>query len=451
MVDSRDRKKKLSKLTKQKNILIITYYWPPSGGAGVQRWLKMSGYLADSFHVHVYAPENPFYSIVDESLEEDVDPRISIVKRRIWEPYKLANLVSKKNKVYQKGNLESQDKRSIMAQLSVFVRANFFIPDARIAWVRPSLRFLTSYIRNHNIETIITTGPPHSMHLIGLHLKRNIANLQWLADFRDPWTEIDYFENLNLTKQSLRKHRRLELTVLQEADEVIAVAPSLSERLEEMSSRPIRTILNGFDAKDFEVSNEKSEALTMVYTGAINQDRNQPFLWECLERMCVTHKAFRDHFRLKIIGTIDGSVTQQITALPHLSERTELLGYMNHKDAIQEMFKAQVLLLLINKTANKKGILTGKLFEYLATGRRILCIGPKEGDVDRILTDSKAGHVVDYDDKAGLIQTLENYLDEYKIDALNGASIRDIHQYSRQSTAQEFAQLINSSIQRIKQ
>lgn len=444
-------KEKLSKLTKKKNILIITYYWPPSGGAGVQRWLKMSGYLADSFQVHVYAPEHPFYSIVDASLEEDVDPRLTIIKRPIWEPYKLANIISKKNKVYQKGNLESHDKRSVMAQLSVFIRANFFIPDARIAWVRPSTRFLTRYIRRNNIETIITTGPPHSIHLIGLHLKRKMANLQWLADFRDPWTEIDYFENLSLTQRSLRKYRRLELTVLREADEVIAVAPSLSERLEEMSGRPIRTILNGFDAKDFEATDEKSEALTMVYTGAINQDRNQPFLWECLERMCVTHQAFRDHFRLKLIGTIDGAVTEQIAALPYLSERTEFMGYMSHKDAIQAMFQAQILLLLINKTANKKGILTGKLFEYLATGRRILCIGPKEGDVDRILSDSKAGHVVEYDDKKGLVYTLEHYLREYEIHSLNGASIQDIHQYSRQATAQEFAQLINASNSGIQQ
>ncbi|HMK06024.1 MAG TPA: hypothetical protein VK476_00755, partial [Flavobacterium sp.] len=182
-----------------KKVLIITYYFPPAGGPGVQRWLKFIKYLPD-FDIQpiVYVPENPTYPIIDAQLMSEISDKAIVLKTKIFEPYGLASIFSKnKTKKISSGIIPSMRRQTSIDKFLLWVRGNLFIPDARVFWVKPSVAYLKKYISENNIDIIITSGPPHSLHLIGMKLK-NVMNVKWIADFRDPWTTIGYHKSLKL-------------------------------------------------------------------------------------------------------------------------------------------------------------------------------------------------------------------------------------------------------------
>src|SRR5690554_246049 len=225
-----------------KKVLIISYYWIPAGGPGVQRWLKFVKYLPD-FGVEpiVYIPENPTYPIIDQDLKIELD-QLTLLKKPIKEPYKIASFLSKnKTQKISSGVIPTPRKQSFLDKLLLYIRGNFFIPDARVSWVKPSVSYLEKYICENKIETIITTGPPHSLHLIGLGLKEKL-NLRWIADFRDPWTNIVYHKELKLSQKSEKKHKELEQKVLTLADQIIVTSPSTKTEFSAITSKPIEVI-----------------------------------------------------------------------------------------------------------------------------------------------------------------------------------------------------------------
>ena len=192
-----------------KRALIVTYYWPPAGGPGVQRWLKFVKYFKE-FGVEpiVYIPENPNYPFVDENFSAEIPSDTEILKHPIKEPYRFAKFFSKKKtKQMSSGIIPKKDSTAI-EKLMLYVRGNFFIPDARVGWVKPSVKYLSDYLENNDVDVVITTGPPHSLHLIGKQLKKEL-NVKWIADFRDPWTTIHYHKSLRLNKTSEKKHKAL--------------------------------------------------------------------------------------------------------------------------------------------------------------------------------------------------------------------------------------------------
>ena len=232
-------------------VLIITYYWPPAGGPGVQRWLKFVKYLP-SYGVQpiVYIPENPTYPLVDEGLLSEVSSEAVIIKKRITEPYAWASVFSKGNtQKISSGIIPDKKKQSALQQLMLWVRGNVFIPDARVLWVKPSVKFLEKYIQENNIDTVITTGPPHSLHLIGLGLKEKL-NVKWIADFRDPWTTIGYHKELKLSVSAEKKHKDLESSVLNTADTVLVTSPTTKKEFEALTTKPIAVITNGYDVEN---------------------------------------------------------------------------------------------------------------------------------------------------------------------------------------------------------
>ncbi|MCB0428063.1 MAG: glycosyltransferase, partial [Mangrovimonas sp.] len=230
-----------------KKVLIVAYYWPPAGGPGVQRWLKFVKYLPDfGIEPIVFVPENASYPIVDESLNTEISSAATVIKFPIKEPYKLAGFLSKSSKNISKGIIPDKKKQSLIQQMMLYIRGNFFIPDARIGWVKPSVSFLETYCSEHKIDTLITTGPPHSLHLIGLHLKEKLS-LKWITDFRDPWTSIDYHKELKLSKASENKHKALEKQVLTTADQIVVTSESTRLEFEQITSKPIEVITNGYD------------------------------------------------------------------------------------------------------------------------------------------------------------------------------------------------------------
>jgi glycosyltransferase involved in cell wall biosynthesis len=427
-----------------KKVLIISYYWPPSGGAGVQRWLKFVKYLRGfGWEPVVYCPENPEYPESDLSLFKDVPPGIEVIRTPIWEPYNAYKrfIGQKKEDRIQAGFLSVKKKNPLIENISVWIRGNIFIPDARKFWIKPSIRFLLNYLVSHPVDAMVSTGPPHSMHLIALGLKRKL-NIPWLADFRDPWTGIDFYHKLQLTSRADKKHHRLERSVLAEADRVTVVSWNWALDLNNLFPRQYDVVTNGFDPDDFKIDNQEvTNTFELTHIGSLNSDRNPGFLWEVLSEICTENQAFRDDLRLRFIGKCDISLFQCLEKY-HLMGKTEKIEYMPHEEVLKETARSQVLLLLLNNTPNVLGIVPGKIFEYLATRRPILCIGPTNGDSSRIIREAKAGTTCAFDDKTAMKNNLLELYARYKQGTLLNRE-GEIDSFSRKKLTGKISSLLD--------
>ena len=424
----------------RKKALIITYYWPPAGGPGVQRWLKFVKYLPD-FEIEpiVYVPENPNYPIIDGTLSNEVSKDLEIIKHPISEPYKLAGLFSKKkSKTISKGIIPDKKKQSWIDKLLLYIRGNFFIPDARIGWVKPSVAFLSDYIIKEQIETIITTGPPHSLHLIGLQLKERLG-VKWLADFRDPWTSIGYHKQLKLTKKSELKHKTLEKQVLNACDQIIVTSQTTKKEFQSITNKPIEVITNGYDVEP--ISNiELDTKFSISHIGSMLSKRNPKVLWQVLSEMVNEDKQFSNDLQLNFIGLLSDDVQATIQKY-NLSDYIINVGYVSHKEAITYQKKSQILLLVEIDSEDTKCIIPGKLFEYMVSNRPIIALGPKQSDVETIIKETNTGNYFYYDDYESLKQILLNHYDAFQRKALQSHPI-GLQKYSRKSLTKQLSTLI---------
>src|SRR5690554_2514700 len=313
-------------------VLIITYYWIPAGGPGVQRWLKFVKYLPD-FGVEpiVYIPENPTYPIIDKHLDEDFK-QITVLKHPIKEPYRFASLISKnKTQKISSGIVPNKRKQSFLDKLLLYIRGNFFIPDARVSWVKPSVSYLEKYILENQIETIITTGPPHSLHLIGLGLQKKL-NIKWIADFRDPWTSIVYHKDLKLSAKSEKKHKELERKVLQSANQIVVTSPSTKAEFEQITPQPIEVITNGYDIEKIE-KQPLDQKFSLAHIGSFLSERNPRILWKALRELINENQDFKKDFELKLIGIVSQEVLNAIKEFK-LEKYVNNLGYLDRKSVV---------------------------------------------------------------------------------------------------------------------
>tara|TARA_B110000027_G_scaffold133808_1_gene163397 strand:- start:74 stop:1354 length:1281 start_codon:yes stop_codon:yes gene_type:complete len=412
-----------------KKVLIITYYWPPAGGPGVQRWLKFVKYLPEfGIEPIVYCPQNPNYPIIDTSMVSEVSSKLEVIQKPINEPYKWAQLVSKsKTSKLSKGIINGEKKQTILEKILLFIRGNFFIPDARVSWVKPSVSFLYDYIKTHKIDTIITTGPPHSLHLIGLQLKR-MHQLKWITDFRDPWTQIGYHKKLKLTPLSKHKHEQLESSVLNESDEIIVTSPQTKAIFSRLSATPISVITNGYD---FEIiKNSKLDSkFTLSHIGSLLEGRNPHVLWKIISEMVNQSTEFSEAFQLNLIGHVSESVLDSIKFFG-LDGYTRQMGYVSHSEALLYQKNTQLLLLIEEDSKETQYIIPGKLFEYMASKRPIIALGPKESDIQDILVSTCSGAYFKYTDAESLRICLISHFDAYKSNSLKVESI-GLEHYSR--------------------
>jgi glycosyltransferase involved in cell wall biosynthesis len=420
-----------------KKVLIITYYWPPAGGPGVQRWLKFVKYLPDfGIEPIVYCPDNPNYPFTDTSLVSDINSDLTVLKTPISEPYKWAQLFSKsKTANLSKGLISNQKKQSILEKLLLFVRGNFFIPDARISWVRPSISFLSDYILTHQIDTIVTTGPPHSLHLIGLQLKQK-HSIKWVADFRDPWTQIGYHKKLKLSSFAQKKHKTLEATVLQTADELLVTSLKTKTLFSELTSTPISVLTNGFD---FEISSGTplDSKFTLSHIGSLFEGRNPSVLWKVLSGLIKESEDFAKTFQLNLIGSVSTEVLDTLCSYG-LENYISNLGYVSHNDVLEYQRKTQLLLLIEEDSKETEYIIPGKLFEYMASKRPIIAIGPESSDVQAILNQTYSGTYFRYDEAVALRKLLLQHFEAYKDQQLKVDS-KGLDAYSRKSLTQQLA------------
>jgi glycosyltransferase involved in cell wall biosynthesis len=385
----------------EKKVLIIAYYWPPSGGSGVQRWLKFVKYLPQfGWKPYVFTPENPSVTLKDESLLKDVPAEAEIVKIPIWEPYevfgRLSRIFSGGKKNAAQPDFVDAKQASFFADLSIWIRGNVLIPDPRKFWVRPATRFLKKYLAQHNIHTIVTTGPPHSMHLIGLALKKRNPSLRWIVDMRDPWSEWGLLESLKLSKGSLRKHKALERKVLARADKVITVTSTWVKQFEKISGRQVELITNGYDQDDFARFTIRPQSTFVIrHVGIVNDRCNPGPFMDVVEKLCRRDDVFRNNIRIEFVGQVDPAFIDTVTSRPILNEITKFTPTVPHAEIIDIYSSSSALLLVLTGYKDPEAYLPGKLFEYLATGLPVIGIGPATGDAARLLKISDAGEMTD--------------------------------------------------------
>ena len=426
-----------------KKVLIITYYWPPAGGPGVQRWLKFATYL-NNFGITpvVYTPENPSYPIIDESLVTELPENITILKQPIKEPYKKAAAISNKSaKTISKGIIPDSKKQSFVERVLLFIRGNFFIPDARKSWVKPSVNYLSNYIEEHNIKTIITTGPPHSMHLIGLNLKYKF-NIKWITDFRDPWTTIGYHKKLKLLRFARLKHKKLESKVLKNADHVIVTSPTTKQEFSAITKQQISVITNGYDNNNVGETNLDSK-FTLSHIGSLLSERNPEVLWQVLSDIVRDDKVFQSQFQLNLVGAVSKEILG-IIEKHGLSQFVNLVGYVSHEDAIRYQKQSQVLLLIEIDSEDTKCIIPGKLFEYMVSNRPILAVGPDNSDVAEIIRKTNTGGYFNYQDYNNLKGKILEYFDAFRLSNLQSHGI-GLQKYHRKALTKKLAELIEKT------
>lgn len=426
-----------------KKVLIITYYWPPAGGPGVQRWLKFVKYLPEH-HIHpiVYCPKNPSYPTLDHTLSKEVDSKITVLKHPIKEPLRFLKMLFKtKTNTLSKGGIPDSKKQGLFERFLLFVRGNFFVPDARIFWVKPSIKFLSSYISKHQIDTIITTGPPHSVHLIGMQLKTQ-HHLQWYADFRDPWTDISYHKNLNLTHSAKQKHLKLERQVLNTSDHIIVTSSQTKKLFSKITKHPISVITNGFDNENRSPVPLDSE-FSLTHIGSLLDQRNPMLLWEVLSELTEELPDFKSQFQLVLVGNVSAEIRATIESAG-LKSYLNLVGSVAHNEAVNYQSKTQVLLLIEANTREASYIIPGKLFEYLNANRPIVALGPKQSDIPSILEDTNTGFYFDYENKSALKSHILTLYKRYKNNTLSVDS-KQTERFSRKYCTQQLAELLKSS------
>ncbi len=430
-----------------RKVLIITYYWPPMGGGGVQRWLKTTKYLRDyNWEPIIFTAENGEASVVDDSSLKQIPKGIETLRVPIWEPFGLyKKLTGKKKDEKLVPGTVSEKKSSLSQRLSVWVRGNVFIPDARRFWIKPSVKYLTKYLKENEVDAIVSTGPPHTTHLIAMGVAKKF-NLPWLADFRDPWTNIDFYHELMLTKRADAKHKRLEKQVLNTASQVVTVSWSWAEDFKNICGRMPMVITNGFDPADFTKAGDVAldKKFTITHAGSLNDDRNPHILWEVLKEMCDADVTFKKELELKFIGQLSPVALQEAKE-NGLETNLNLINSLPHAEVVKHQMKAQVLLLPLNDTPNIDGVVPGKLYEYIGAQRPILCIGKPTGDSAKIIQETNAGKVADFKDKETLKTILTQYYQAYKQSNLKAEST-NYEKYSRKILAGQITEELNKIV-----
>ena len=431
-----------------KRVLVISYYWPPTGGSGVQRWVKFAKYLpAEGWQPVIYTPENPEQLAVDASLEAEVPADAEVIRRRIVEPYEMYKKLLRKSghsKEAVEVNPVNAQNKSFLQKAAMWIRGNFFRPDPRCLWIRPSVKFLKEYLKEHPVDLIVSTGPPQSMHLIGRLLAKE-TGLPWIADFRDPWTKIFYFKHLQMTRATVRWHKKMEKKVLDDATVVVAVSPLVQQEFLAMTQTPVELITNGFDECDFTASKDTGanggpdREFIITHTGLFAADGNPTVLWDVLAEKCSRDENFRKLMKIRLVGKTDEQILKSIEDAG-LNGNLENMGYQPHNVAVEQQRKASLLILPLRKEPEYKAVLPGKLFEYLASWRPVLGIGQTDGAMSMILNNTKTGIVLNWDDK----MSIEKYIDICWKDHLEGklsVEDADISQFTRRNLTSRMAQL----------
>ncbi len=430
-----------------KKVLIITYYWPPSGGAGVQRMLKFVKYLTD-FGIEpivITVDENKAsYQLTDKSLLKDIPENIRIIKTNTFEPFEFYKIFGRKKEIPHSG-FANESNPSFVQKAMRFIRGNFFIPDARKGWNKYAYKAALEVLKTENIDAIITSSPPHSTQVLGLKLKK-LSSLPWIADFRDPWTDIYYYKQMLHTPIAKKIDANYEKEVLENSDAILVVSQDIKRIFAAKTStdisNKIHVIPNGFDEEDFGIeADENPNEFSITYTGTFADIYVIDAFLEAFKKISETHKDI--NLKVNFIGKVSGNLSQKVEH-QSLSKYFSFTPYIPHNQSVKALLSSTILLMVIPKMEKNEGILTGKLFEYLGSEKPILCIGPTNGDAAQIIADCKAGKTFDYNDTVGIYNYLNTLIISFKEGKLNEYKSLNVNQYSRKKLTQKLAEIIKT-------
>ena len=420
-----------------KKVLIITYYWPPSGGISVLRALKIAKYLRDfGWEPVIFTAKNAHYPYYDESGFADIPDGITVLKQPIIEPFKIFKwLTGRKKEDALNSIVQVRDKKqNFLDKLGIWIRGNFFIPDARSLWIKPSVKYLKEYLKEHPVEAIFSDGPPHTNNRIAYFISRNLK-IPWLADFQDPWTQADYYQMMYITKTAHKIHSKMEQAIFQQAKKITIASPTWKKELESLGAKNVDVIYYGYDEDDFKdlVKNQGNKYFDLVHIGLLGIDRNPVDLIQTLSEIQSSRK-----IRIILAGQVDQKVKEELKG----NDKVEVIyrGIISRKESLQMAMDAHLLLLPLNKATNAEGRLPGKLYEYLRTYNPILCLGKSDGDASKIIEECKIGDSFEYDDSKGIKMFLEKTLNQPNSFKPNKSAIEA---YSNKNQTQILSQYLN--------
>jgi glycosyltransferase involved in cell wall biosynthesis len=403
--------------------------------------LKFAKYLPEAgWEPVIFTPENPDFDLKDDSLLKEIPLQLEVMKFPIWEPYQLFSKIKGKSTNHP-GRMLEQKERGFLEKLAIWMRANLLVPDPRVFWVKPSVKFLTDLVKSGQFQAVITTGPPHSMHLIGRDLKRK-TGINWIADFRDPWSAWEFLDTLPMTFFIRRKHQKLEQSVLKEANAVMTISPTFQQDLEKLAHRRIKLLTNGYDPADipsgFFPKEKETGKLHLVYSGIIDAIRNPIPL---LDAMKAEFEKSGEHIEWTFVGKVSEQVQNYVQKDSWLSARIHFAGYVSHQEVFGFYAKADALILILTDTKNAQGNIPGKLFEYLATGIPVLALGDPNGDSAQILKSAGGGDVIAHTDSTAIKKRFRNLLDL----SSGKSKPADLENYSRRNLSFQLAKILDEN------
>jgi glycosyltransferase involved in cell wall biosynthesis len=428
-----------------RKVLIITYYWPPSGGAGVQRWLKFAKYLPESGWKPVILTVNPEYASYpqyDEELLKEVPPEMEVHLSKsptgVFSTYR--KITGKKEIPY--GGFANESNAGFLQKTMRFIRGNFFFPDARVGWNRYAYKEASRIIKENNIEIVITTSPPHSTQLTGLKLKKKL-NIKWIADLRDPWTDIYYSGEMYQTLPARKINSLLESRVLNSADRVIATCNTTRDLFRakltgNRSPEKVITLTNGFDPDDFKNLTSAPDRFTITYLGTIARNYDLEVLTKAID-YCSGKTG--SAINLCFVGSIDDHTVAVLRENKNIL--LQMVPYVEHKKAMEYLVKSAALLLVVPSGGKTTEMIPGKLFEYLASGRPVIAIGPRESDVAEILHETNGGRIFERSESEQLGEYILELMNNYNKGIIEAGSTGTDY-YSRRNLVKKAADIINS-------
>ena len=431
-----------------KKVLIVTYYWPPAGGISVLRCLKFSKYLKkQGWEPIVYKPSNASYYHYDENNYKDIPESITILEQPIKEPFGLFKRLSGRKKDDTSNPVYAREKKTpIIDNLAIWIRGNFFIPDARFMWIKPSVKYLKKYLKENPVDALLSDGPPHTNTAIACQLSKELG-IPWLADFQDPWTQVDYYKMMKIGVRADHIHKRMEQDVFMTAGKITIASPTWSKDLESIGAKNVDVIYWGYDEDDFtNLISIPDKKFTIYHAGILGFDRNPEVFFEVLNQLKKEIPAFNEDLEIKLAGNVDFDVLNTANQAG-LEENLNLLGFINRKDALQNAMNARLLLLPVNKAENAKGRIPGKLFELLRTGNPILGLGFTGGDVDVIIKNTNSGSFYEYNDYDSIRSFISNHYNKYK----NNETIKnnaDVTEYSIENQTKKVANYLEEIVKK---
>lgn len=425
----------------RKRVLLINYYWPPCGDVGVLRTLKFAKYLREfGWEPVIFTAQNAHYPRLDYTNEKDIPADLEIIRQSIIEPHGLYKRIMGKGKPGQEAVLLSESKSSSFAKLAVWARANFFIPDARALWIRPSVKKLKRYLKKHPVDAILSSGPPQTNTRIATILHKS-TGIPWLADWRDPWTQVDYYDSLPLTSFADRLHKKWEAEALQYASKTLIVSKHWAADLKQIGAHNVEVLTNGFDPDDYtQLKPVKSHHFTLTHLGILGTDRIPRGLIQACGELVKTNADFNAALKLRLVGQVTSAFKTQAYAAGLKDEHLDIIGNQARTKALELAAGSSLTLLVLNQQANAAGRIPFKLFEYLALGRPILGFGPIPSDVNDILKATRAGELLAVNDVDRIKQLLAAYFAQYQNGTLaSGLASANIAPYHFRTLTQRLA------------